>query len=142
MQEKKTQSLLTHPELSNVTSGIVSSAFKVHQELGPGLLESVYHHCMVKELESRNLQIRTMVPIPLLYKGEVLNKEHIIDILVADQVIVVLKSVDAVLPVHHAQVISYLKLANKPIGFLINFHVPVIKQGIKRFVNNVRHEPS
>ena len=77
-----------------------------------------------------------MVPVPLYYKGEMLNKDYIIDILVEDEIILELKSVDGILPVHEAQLISYLKISNKRLGFLINFNVPLLKQGFKRFVNN------
>lgn len=104
--------------------------------MGPGLLESVYQHCMVKELRSRNLKVYTLVQVPLHYKGEMLNKDYIVDILVEDEIILELKAIEGILPVHEAQLISYLKLANKRLGFLINFNVPLLKNGFKRFVNN------
>lgn len=80
--------------------------------------------------------VNTMVPVPLYYKGEMLNKDYVIDILVESEIILELKSIEGILPVHEAQLISYLKLANKHLGFLINFNVPLLKQGFKRFVKN------
>ncbi len=115
---------------------ILDSSITVHKEMGPGLLETVYQHCLVKELRMRNITVETMVPIPLIYKGHVLNKDYVIDILVEDEIIIELKSVEGILPVHEAQIISYLKLADKRLGFLINFNVPLLKNGFKRFVNN------
>lgn len=104
--------------------------------MGPGLLEAVYQQCLVKELVLRGVKVYTMVPVPLQYKGHLLNKDYVIDILVEDEIILELKAIEAVLPVHEAQIISYLKLANKRLGFLINFNVPLLKNGFKRFVNN------
>jgi GxxExxY protein len=115
---------------------ILDSSIIVHKEMGPGLLEAVYQYCLVKELRMRNITVETMVPIPLIYKGHVLNKDYVIDILVEDEIIIELKSVEGILPVHEAQIISYLKLADKRLGFLINFNVPLLKNGFKRFVNN------
>jgi|SRR5690606_23251417 len=115
---------------------ILDSSITVHKEMGPGLLEAVYQHCLVKELRMRNIIVETMVSIPLVYKGYLLNKDYVIDILVENEIIVELKSVEGILPVHEAQIISYLKLADKRLGFLINFNVPLLKNGFKRFVNN------
>jgi GxxExxY protein len=115
---------------------ILDSSIAVHKEMGPGLLEAVYQHCLVKELRMRNIKVDTMVPVPLVYKGYLLNKDYVIDILVEDEIIIELKSVEGILPVHEAQIISYLKLADKRLGFLINFNVPMLKDGFKRFVNN------
>ena len=103
--------------------------------MGPGLLEAVYQLCMVKELQSRNIVIAQSVPVPLFYKSEPLNKDYIIDLLVENEIIIELKAVEGLLPVHEAQILSYLKLANKRLGFLINFNVPLIKLGFKRYVN-------
>jgi GxxExxY protein len=104
--------------------------------MGPGLLESVYQQFLVRELTIRDLQLETMAAIPLVYKGHVLNKDYVIDILVEGELIIELKAVELILLVHEAQIISYLKLADKRLGILINFNVPMIKNGIKRFVNN------
>jgi GxxExxY protein len=122
--------------LNNISTLVLGAAITVHKEIGPGLLESVYHCCMVDEMITRNLNVISQVSVPIVYKGKNLGKEYVIDLLVEDQIILELKSVEVVLPVHEAQVISYLRLANKPLGFLINFNVPLLKNGFKRFVNN------
>ena len=121
--------------LDSLSSVILDSAISVHRELGPGLLESVYHLCLILELRSRQIKVDTMVPVRLHYKGVPLDKEYVIDILVENEIILELKATESILPVHEAQVISYLKLANKRLGFLINFNTPLLKQGFKRFVN-------
>jgi GxxExxY protein len=108
----------------------------VHKELGPGLLESIYELCLLKELSSRNLKVSSQVVIPLIYKGEIISKDFRLDMLIEDKVIVEVKSVSVLLPVHEAQIISYLKLADKRLGLLINFNEPVLKRGFHRFVNN------
>lgn len=121
----------------NELSGIIlDAAISVHKEMGPGLLESVYEYCLVKELQLRNVDCLTQVAVPLVYKGYELTKDFRIDILVSNEIIIEVKAVDFVLPVHEAQIISYLKLADKRLGILINFNVPVLKEGFKRFVNN------
>ena len=125
------------PDEYNRYSGIVlDAAVAVHKEMGPGLLESVYQHCLARELYLRDIEIETNVAVPLVYKGHTINKEYVIDLLVEDEIIVELKACEAILPVHEAQIISYLKLANKKLGLLINFNVPLLKNGYKRFVNN------
>ena len=122
-------------ELSHFTSIILDSAIQVHKEMGPGLLESVYQHCLMKELKDRALHVDAMVIVPLHYRGQSLNKDYVIDLLVEGEIIVELKAIEGLLPIHEAQVISYLKLANKRIGLLISFNVQLLKQGFKRFVN-------
>ena len=114
---------------------IFLASLEVHKIIGPGLLESVYEMCLLRELQLRNILAECQVTIPLQYKGFNLSKEYKIDILVEKQIIIELKSVDSILPVHKAQLISYLKLADKRMGFLINFNVPLIKSGFRRFVN-------
>lgn len=104
--------------------------------MGPGLLESVYQFCLVEELRSRNIFVEEQVSVPLFYKGKPLEKDFRIDILVANEIIIELKAVECLLPVHEAQIISYLKLAEKRLGFLINFNVPLLKSGFRRFVNS------
>ncbi len=115
---------------------IVDSAYRVHKELGPGLLESVYQYCLVEELRNRNIRVIQEVFLPLFYFGKSLNKDFRIDILVENTIIIEVKSVEFLIPVHSAQIISYLKLAKRPLGFLINFNVSLIKEGIKRYANN------
>ena|SRR3990170_768434 len=122
--------------LNHLSSIILDSAITVHKEMGPGLLESVYQHCMVKELHRRELNVSMMVAVPLYYKGDPLKKDYFIDILVENEIILELKSIEGLLAIHEAQIISYLKLANKRLGLLINFNVPLLKQGFKRYVNN------
>lgn len=126
---------LSSGELDQLAKTIVDSALTVHKELGPGLLESVYHHCLIEELSLRNVYASSHVTLPLVYKGAFLNKDFVVDVLVEEEIILELKSVETLLPVHEAQILSYLKLADRRLGFLINFHVPLLKQGIKRFVN-------
>jgi GxxExxY protein len=121
--------------LNSFTSIILDSAITVHKEMGPGLLESVYQHCLVTELKDRKLNVDIQVPVSLIYKGKNLNKDYVIDLLVEKEIVIELKAVEGILPVHEAQLISYLKLSNKKIGLLINFNVPLLKQGFKRFVN-------
>ena len=114
----------------NKLSGqILDAAITVHKEMGPGLLESVYEYCLLKELMLRNIFVEHQVAIPLFYKGEDLKKDFRLDLLVAREIIIELKAVDFLLPVHEAQIISYLKLTNKKMGFLINFNVPLLKDG-------------
>ena len=121
--------------LNQLSNRILDAAITVHKEMGPGLLEGVYQRCMVRELINRQIKVATMTPVALLYKGEPLNKEYVIDILVEDEIILELKSVEGLLTIHEAQIISYLKLADKRLGFLINFNVPLLKEGFRRFVN-------
>jgi GxxExxY protein len=123
--------------LNDLSSIILKSAIEVHQEMGPGLLEGVYQQCMIVELRNRGLAVGQMVPVQLRYKTIPINKEYIIDILVEDEIIFELKSLDGLLKVHEAQILSYLRLTNKRLGFLINFNVPLLKHGFRRFVNNL-----
>lgn len=115
---------------------ILGASLEVHKIMGPGLLESVYEYCLWKEIILRNIFAERQVMVPLFYKGEELGKDYRIDILVEHEIIIEIKSVEGILPVHEAQIISYLKLADKRMGFLINFNTPLIKQGFRRFVNN------
>lgn len=114
---------------------ILDSSIFVHKEMGPGLLESVYELCLAKELLLRNIKVERQVYLPLFYRGEDLGKDFRIDLLVENEIIIEIKAVDGIIPVHEAQIISYLKLADKRLGFLINFNVPLLKNGFRRFVN-------
>ena len=119
------------------TSGIILDAcITVHKIMGPGLLESIYEQCLMKEFELRMVKAKNQVPISLIYKTHVLSRELKIDILVENEIILELKSSEIMHLVYEAQIISYLKLTNKKLGFLINFNVPVLKDGFKRYVNN------
>ena len=102
--------------LNHITSTILDSAIRVHKEMGPGLLEAVYQECLIDEITCRGMHVATSVRVPLYYRGKRLSKDYFIDLLVEDQVIVELKTVDAILPVHEAQILSYLKLTGKKIG--------------------------
>jgi len=121
---------------NEISRGIVTAAIEVHKTLGPGLLESIYRNCLKLELESTGLVCGAEVPVTATYKGHCFDSAFRIDLLVEDKVIVELKVVDHVLPVHEAQLLSYLKLTGKKLGLLINFHVSTVKNGIKRIVNN------
>ena len=119
------------------TSGIILDAcITVHRIMGPGLFESIYEQCLVKEFELRNVMAKSQVPIPLIYKNHELSRELKVDILVEDEIILELKSSEIIRPVYEAQLISYLKLTHKKLGFLVNFNVPVLKDGSKRYVNH------
>jgi len=123
-------------QYKELSAQILDASILVHKEMGPGLLESVYEACLQKELELRGIQVASQVRLPLFYRGIELDKEFRIDLFVEDEIILELKAVEFVLPVHEAQIISYLKLAKKPLGFLINFNESLLKHGFKRFVNN------
>ena len=120
---------------NQLTNEIIGSAIEVHRNLGPGLLESTYEECMAYELQERNLNVKRQIEIPVLYKGTQLEQNYRIDLLVNNQVIIELKSVNKLEPIHDAQLLTYLKLANKKYGLLLNFNVPIMKQGIKRLLN-------
>lgn len=121
-------------EIERIATQIVDAAFSVHSELGPGLLESVYEACLVKELESRGLKVDRQVSVPLVYKGEDIGEKLKLDLLIEDVVICELKAVLEMHPVYKAQLLSYLKLSALRLGFLINFNVELIKDGIARVV--------
>ena len=123
-------------ELNKFGSVILDSSIEVHKQLGPGLLESVYELSLFKELSSRKIKAQRQVPIPVLYKGEDLNAEFKIDILVENEIVIELKAVEIILPVHRAQLLTYLRLSEKKLGYLINFNVPKLVDGFNRIVNN------
>lgn len=110
----------------------LDAAYTVHSYLGPGLLESVYQVCYVQELQKRKLFVESQVPVPIYYDGEKLEKELVLDILLEKSVIVELKAVESINPVFEAQLLSYMKLSNISLGYLINFNVPHLKDGIRR----------
>jgi GxxExxY protein len=121
-------------ELDTIGRAVVDSAFRVHKELGPGLLESVYEACLAHELSKRDLKVARQVAVPIIYDGQKLDEGLRIDIVVDDAVVVEVKAVERHLPVFEAQLLSYLKLSGRRLGYLINFNVPLIKDGIKRMV--------
>ncbi|MGE5218229.1 MAG: GxxExxY protein [Chloroflexota bacterium] len=117
-----------------LSNKVLGCALEVHRELGPGLLESTYQQCLAYELNQRNLPFRLQVELPVQYKQIKLNCGYRMDLLIDDRLIVELKSVDQLLKVHEAQILTYMKLARVKVGLLINFNVEVLRKGIKRFV--------
>lgn len=120
-------------ELNTVTQDIIGCAIEVHKNLGPGLLESIYEKALCYEFKTNNIEYKNQHVVPIVYKGVSLG-EHRIDILVEDKIVVELKAVDRIDPVFTAQVLSYLRLTQKRLGLLINFNVPVLRNGIKRII--------
>ncbi len=127
---------MTKERYNELAAQIVDACFHVHRELGPGLLESAYEYALLKEFELRDIIAQNQKQIKLFYKGIDTGKYYIIDLLIENEIVLEIKCADTIPPVYTAQIISYLKLSEKRLGFLVNFHVPVIKNGIKRFVNN------
>jgi GxxExxY protein len=128
-------SMTERERLNGITKSIIGAAIQVHSALGPGLLESAYEACLAFELERRQLRVERQKPLPLIYEQVKLDCGYRIDLLVEGSVVVEIKSVDAVAPIHEAQVITYLKLSGCKLALLINFNVPLLKDGIRRFVN-------
>ncbi len=122
-------------EINELTKLVIGASIEVHKTLGPGLLESVYQECLVKELKRKNIFCKENVPLKIIYKGEELDKVFIVDILVDDRLILELKAIENILPVHKSQLLTYLKLSNKKMGLLINFNIPFLKDGITRLIN-------
>jgi GxxExxY protein len=123
-------------EVNQVSGIIVDAAMKVHSALGPGLLESAYEACLIRELRKRGLRVESQVPISVVYDGETLDVGYRADLIVEAVVLVELKSVETVLPIHKAQLLSYLRLSRKEVGLLINFNVEHLRDGIKRVINS------
>jgi GxxExxY protein len=132
---QRTQRAQRGMEINEITGQVIDAAIKVHSALGPGLLESAYEACLIYELNKRGLVVRNQVPLSVKYEEMIIEVGYRIDLLVADSVIVELKSVDTVAPIHKAQLLSYLKLSGKKIGLLINFNVELLKHGITRLAN-------
>lgn len=123
---------MTTKQYNEYTSAIIECAIEVHKELGPGLLESVYEICLAQLLIEKEIYIEIQKPLPLIFRDKSIGKEFYIDILVDNCIIVELKSVSELLPIHEAQLMTYMKLANIKLGLLINFNVSLLKNGIKR----------
>ena len=122
--------------LNQVSSKIIKAAINVHTELGPGLLESVYNICLFMELHNMGLNVTNEVPLPVIYRGQKVSEEGFrLDLLVEDKIIVELKSVESVQDLHKKQLLTYLRLAKKPLGLLINFNEALLKNGITRMIN-------
>ena len=121
-----------------ITEEIIGAAMKVHTALGPGILESAYEACLEFELRKRGLRVERQKELPIIYDGIRIESGYRIDLLVEDAVIIELKTVECLLPIHHAQILSYLRLAKKEIGLLLNFHELHLKDGIVRKINKPR----
>lgn len=124
--------MLTH--VNDLTKEIIGSAIEVHRSLGPGLLESAYHECLARELQLRGIPFKFKWPMPLEYKGFRVKKGYVMDLLVANTVVVEVKSLSAIAPVHEAQLLTYMRLGGWKIGLLMNFNEVVLKNGIRRRV--------
>jgi GxxExxY protein len=123
-------------ELNLLSSKVIEAAINVHKELGPGLFESVYINCLLFELKNMDLEVKSEVPLPVFYRGQKVSEEGFrLDLLVEDKIIVELKSVEKIQPVPKKQLLTYLRLANKPLGLLINFNESLLKDGITRIIN-------
>ena len=127
-------SLDLSPEIESAASEVVDAGLKVHKALGPGLLESAYEHCLAYELQSRGLVVHRQLPLPITYEGQKLDVGYRLDLVVEDHIIVEVKAVDALARLHEAQVMTYLKLSNRKLGFLMNFNMMLFKSGLKRIV--------
>lgn len=123
---------MTENEISNI---IIGCAIDVHKQLGPGLLESVYQECLYYELIEKGLKVEKEKPMPIVYRNVKLDHGYRIDLLVENKVVIELKTVESLTDVHTAQVLTYLKLGNYKLGLLLNFHVSILKNGIKRLIN-------
>lgn len=117
---------------SELTERIIGLAIEVHRTLGPGLLESIYEHCLCQELAEAGVAFNRQVPLSVSYKGRPLDCSYRLDLVVEQSVVVEIKSVEQLLPLHQAQLLTYLKLSGIPTGLLLNFHTPVLREGIRR----------
>jgi GxxExxY protein len=125
---------MSNDNIERLATQIVDSAIKIHKALGPGLLENIYQLCFVHELQQRRINVAQEVSMPLIYEKFKIEHALRLDLVVEDLIIVELKAVEQLLPVHQAQLLTYLRLSNKKLGFLLNFNVVLMKQGIKRLV--------
>jgi GxxExxY protein len=124
-------------DINDVSGEVISAAMRVHTELGPGLLESAYEGCLAFELTYRKVSIQRQMVFPVHYRGQLIDVGYRLDLLVADQLIVEVKAVDKLLPIHSAQLLSYLRLSDKRVGLLLNFNVSQMRDGIRRMVNDL-----
>ena len=123
-------------EFDELSRRVIGCAIEVHRNLGPGLLESTYRQCLAYELSHAGLSFQMEVPLPVRYKETLLDCGYRIDLLVNGDLVVEAKSVETLLPIHHAQILTYMRLSKAPLGLLINFNVPLLKDGIKRVINS------
>ena len=127
--------MLENDRLDEISRRIIGAAIEVHRHLGPGLLESAYQSCLAFELKQLGPKAEEQKPLPVVYKQVKLDCGYRLDMVVEDEIIVEIKAIEKLLPIHDAQLLSYLRLAKKRVGLLMNFHVPVLKNGLKRIVN-------
>jgi GxxExxY protein len=121
--------------IDEISHRIIGAAIEVHRHLGPGLLESAYQSCLTFELKQLGLKLEEQKPLPVVYKQVKLDCGYRLDMVVEDEIILEIKAVEKLIPIHEAQLLSYLRLAKKRVGLLMNFHVPVLKNGLKRIAN-------
>jgi GxxExxY protein len=121
--------------IDEISHRIIGAAIEVHRQLGPGLLESAYQSCLAFELKHLGLKLEEQKLLPVIYKQVILDCGYRLDLVVENEIIVEVKAIEKLLPIHEAQLLSYLRLAKKRVGLLMNFHVPVLKNGLKRIVN-------
>ncbi|MBK9207230.1 MAG: GxxExxY protein [Anaerolineales bacterium] len=120
--------------INQTTEAVIGAAIEVHKHLGPGLLESAYEECLCHELSLRNIPFQKQVPLPVVYKGTKLDCGYRVDLLVKDEVVVELKAIESILPIHEAQALTYMRLGSWKVGLIINFNAPIVVKGIKRLV--------
>jgi GxxExxY protein len=131
--------MLTNPNgVNDLTSAVIQAAITVHKELGPGLLEAVYTECLTYELQDRNFDVETNQRLPIVYRGRTLSNHYFLDLRVNQTVIVEVKSIAALAPVHSVQLMTYLRLSGCHVGLLINFNVPLLKDGLRRIIRGER----
>jgi GxxExxY protein len=124
-------------DINQLSNKIIGAAIEVHKAIGPGLLESAYERCLCRELALRGVSFKSQVPLPLIYKGEKLDCGYQMDLVVENAVIIELKACEKIEPIHKAQLLTYLKLSDLKLGLLLNFNVPVMRDGITRIVNHL-----
>lgn len=124
--------------VNKTTEAIIGAAIEVHKHLGPGLLESTYEECLCEELSLRKIPFKRQAGLPVVYKGKKLDAGYRIDLLVNNEVVVELKTVDAILPIHEAQTLTYMRLGGWQVGLILNFNVTVLKNGVKRLVHKLK----
>ena len=122
---------------TKITEKIIGAAIEVHKTLGPGLLESAYQECLLFELKNLGLEVKKEISLPIIYKDIKLDHGYRIDLLVEDKIVLELKTVESFTDVHTAQILTYMKLGNYPLGLLLNFHTKLLKNGLKRFINTI-----
>jgi len=125
-------------EIEEIAKQIVDSAIKVHRTLGAGLLESAYQTCLARELSLRGLKVECEVMLPIVYEGAIIDNGFRVDMIVNDLVIIENKMVEKLIPIHHAQILTYLRLSNRPLGFLLNWNTEKMVDGIKRKINTIQ----